>query len=93
MPDEMLTKYCKQRYIYKLEDLKVLKRLLELLNNVKNRSRPTTAYNETHSVLTYMGLWPFWSSELKPSNEYSIKQPSDFWKKELKFLPSIMISA
>ena len=53
----------------KLEDLTVLKRSPELLNNVKKRSRSTTAYNETYFVL---------SSDLKQSNEYSIKQPSDF---------------
>ena len=35
MPDEMLTKYCKQSNIYKLEDLRVLKRSTDLLNNVK----------------------------------------------------------
>ena len=33
------------------------------------------AYNETYFAL--WGLRPFWLSDLKQSNEYSIKQPSD----------------
>ena len=55
----------------KLEDLTVLKLSPDPFNNVK-----ITAYNETYFVL--WGLQPFWSSDLKRSNEYSIKQPSDF---------------
>ena len=37
------------------------------------------SYNETYFVL--WGLRPFWSSDLKQANEYSIKHPSDFWVK------------
>ena len=40
------------------------------------------AYNETYFVL--WGSRPFWSSGLKQSNEYSIKQPSDFWGKDVQ---------
>ena len=29
------------------------------------------AYNKTYFVLPYMGLLPFWSSDLTQSNEYS----------------------
>ena len=47
-----------------LEDLKVLKRSPDLLNNVKiattkhigRQSRSTTAYNGTNLVLAYMGV-------------------------------------
>ena len=81
----------------KLEDLTVLKRSPDLLNNVKigqdqlqlimkhilfyggcGHFRQVTqlAYNETYFVL--WGLRPFSSSDLKQSNEYFIKQPSDF---------------
>ena len=58
-------------YRNKLEDLTVLKRSPDLLNNVKKRSRSTTAYNETYFVL--WRLQPFWLSDQKQSNEYSIK--------------------
>ena len=63
--------------LVKLEDLKVLRRSPDLFDNVK-MSRSNTAYNKTYFVLPYLGLQPFWSSDLKQSNEYSIKQPSDF---------------
>ena len=36
------------------------------------------AYNETYLFYHIWGLLPFWSSDLKQSNEYSMKQPSDF---------------
>ena len=58
-----------------LEDLTVLKRSPDLLNNVKI-GQDQLRLNETYFVL--WGLRPFWSSDLKQSNEYSIKQPSDF---------------
>ena len=62
--------------ITKLEDMTALKCSPDLLNNVKKRSRSTTAYNEKYFVL--WGLPPFWSNDLKQSYEYSIKQSSDF---------------
>ena len=37
-----------------LEDLKVLRRSPDLLNNVKNRSRSTTACNGTNFLLPYI---------------------------------------
>ena len=62
----------------KLEDLKVLRRSPDLLNKVKI-GQGFTAYNKTYFVLPYLwGLQPFWSSDLKQSNEYSIKQPGEF---------------
>ena len=64
--------------INKLEDLKVLRRSPDLINNVKI-GKGFTAYNKTYFVIPYTwGLQPFWSSDLKQSYEYSIKQPSDF---------------
>ena len=62
---------------FKLEDLKVLRRSPDLFNNVKI-GQGFTAYNKTYFVLPYMGLQPFWSSDLKQSNECSTKQPSNF---------------
>ena len=61
----------------KLEDLKVLRRSPDLFNNVKI-GQGLTAYNKAIFVLPLWGLQPFWSSDLKQSNEYSIKQPSNF---------------
>ena len=52
----------------------VLKRSSDLINNVKIGQDNETYFNS-------WGLWPFWSSDLKQSNEYAIKQPSDFWGK------------
>ena len=59
----------------KLEDLTVLKRSPDLLNNVKI-GQDQLQLKMKHFVL--WGLRPFWSSDLKQSNEHSIKQPSDF---------------
>ena len=61
----------------KLEDLKVLRRSPDLFNNVKIGKGFTAIIKH---ILFYhiWGLQPFWSSDLKQSNEYSIKQPSDF---------------
>ena len=50
----------------KLEDLTFLKRSPDLLKMLKY-VKITTAYNETFFVL--WGLAPFWSSDLKQSNE------------------------
>ena len=59
----------------KLEDLKVLKRSPDLLYNVK------IGQDQLRLIMKhicFMGVAAFWSSDLKQSNEYSIKQPSDF---------------
>ena len=71
----VLMRHCELQSKHKLEDLTVLKGSPDLLN-IKNRSRSTTAYNDTYFVL--WALQPFSSSDLKQSNEYFIKQPSDF---------------
>ena len=65
--------------IGKQEDLKVLRRSTDLFDNVKiGQGQLRLIYKQ---VLFYhiWGLHSFWSSDhLKQSNEYSIKQPSDF---------------
>ena len=63
----------------KLEDLKVLRRSPYLFNNVKI-GQGFTAYNKTYFVLPYMGVAAILVKWQKKSNEYSIKQPSDFWE-------------
>ena len=55
----------------KLEDLTVLKRSPDLLDNVK------IDQDQLQLIMKHI-LFSFWSSDLKQSNEYSIKQPSDF---------------
>ena len=63
--------------ILKLEDLKVLRRSPDLFKYVKiGQGQLQLIINH---ILFYhiWGLQPFWSSDLKQSNEYSIKQPSD----------------
>ena len=62
----------------KLEDLKVLKRSPDLLNNVKIGHGQLRLIMKHILLYHIWGLWPFWSSDLKQSNEISIKQPSDF---------------
>ena len=60
-----------------LEDLKVLRRSPDLFNYVK------IGQNQLQLIIKHIlfyhiwGLQPFWSSDLKQSNKYSIKQPSD----------------
>ena len=62
---------------YQLEDLKVLRRSPDLINNVKLVKVLRLIIK--HILLYHIwGLQPFWSSDLKQSYEYSIKQPSDF---------------
>ena len=62
----------------KLEDLKVLRRSPDLCNNVK------IGQGQLHLTIKHIlfyciwGLQPFWLSDLKQSDEYTIKQPSDF---------------
>ena len=62
----------------KLEDLKVLRRSPDLFNHVK------IGKGQLHGILIkpilfyhIWGLQPFWSSDLKQSIKYSIKQPND----------------
>ena len=71
-------KYCYNVAILKLEDLKVLKRSPDLLNNVKIGQGQLWLIMKHNLFYHISGLRPFWSSDLKQSNEYSIKQPSDF---------------
>ena len=67
---------CKPNLILNLEDLTVLKRSHDPFNNVKiGQDQPRL---KVKHILFYGGLQPFWSSDLKQSNEYSIKQLSDF---------------
>ena len=65
----------------KLEDLKVLRRSPDLRNNIKIGQVQLIM----KQILFYhiLGLQAFWSSDLNKSNEYSIKQPSDFWGKDV----------
>ena len=64
--------------ISKLEDLKVLRRSPDLFNNVKISQGQLKLIIKHILFYHIWGLQPFWSSDLKQSNEYSIKQPSDF---------------
>ena len=43
------------KILHELEDMKVLRRSPDLLNNFEISSRSTTAYNEINFVLPYMG--------------------------------------
>ena len=54
----------------------VLKRSPDLLNNVKIGQDQLQLIMKRFFVL--WGLRQFWSGDLKQSDEYSIKQPSDF---------------
>ena len=60
----------------KLEDLKVLRRSPDLFNNVKIGQGQLRLIIKHICFTIFGGLQPFWSSG--QSNEYSIKQPSDF---------------
>ena len=62
----------------KLEDLTVLRCTPELFNNVKKGQGQLQLIIKHILFDLILGLQPFWSSDLKQSNEYSIKQPSDF---------------
>ena len=59
-------------YNIRLEDLKVLRRSSDLFNIVK------ISQGQLQLIIKHILLQPFWSSDLKQSNEYSIKQPNDF---------------
>ena len=58
-----------------LDDLTVLKRSPDLLDNVKIGQAQLRLIMKQFCS---WGLGPFWSSDLKQSNKYFIKQPSDF---------------
>ena len=64
-------------YIHKLEDLKVLRRSPDLFNYVEIGQGQLQLIIKHILFYHIWGLQPFWSSDLKQSNEYSIKQPSD----------------
>ena len=62
----------------KLEDLKFLRRSLDLFYNVKIGQGQLRLIIKHILFYHIWGLQPFWSSELEKSNKYCIKQPSDF---------------
>ena len=65
----------------KLEDLKVMRRSPDLFNNVKIGKGQQPLILIKHILFYHIILWGlqlFWSIDLKQSNGYSIKQPSDF---------------
>ena len=59
----------------KLEDLKVQRRSPDLFNNVKIGQSQLQRIIKHILVYHIWGVQPFWSSDLKQSNEYSIKKP------------------
>ena len=61
----------------KLEDLKVLRRSPDIFNYVKIGQGQLQLIIKHILFYHIWGLQPFWSSDLKQSNEYSIKQPDD----------------
>ena len=72
---------CILREIIKLEDLKVLRRSPDLLNNVKIGQGQLQLIREQilfYHVWPIMGVAAILVKRPKQSNEYSIKQPSDF---------------
>ena len=69
----------KQGPFLKLEDLKVLRHSPDLFNHVKKGQGQLQGILIKHILFYHIwGLQPFWSSDLKQSIEYSVKQPSDF---------------
>ena len=66
--------------IIELEDLKVLRHSSDLFTNVKIGQGQLQLIIKHILFYHIWGLLPFWSSDWKQSNEYSIKQPSDFWE-------------
>ena len=66
------------KYQLKLEDLKVLRRSPDLFNNVKIGQGQLLLIIKHILFYNIWGLQPFWTSDLKQSNEYPIKQLSDF---------------
>ena len=66
-----------QKVNLRLEDLKVLRRSPDLFNYVEIGQGHLQLIIKHILFYHICGLQPFWSSDLKQSNEYSIKQPSD----------------
>ena len=60
--------------------MKVLRRSPDLFNNVKIGQGQLRLIIKHILFYHIWGLQTFWSSDLKKSNEYLIKQPSDFWE-------------
>ena len=60
-----------------VEDLKVLRRSPDLFNHVEIGQGQLQLIIKHILLYHIWGLQPFWSSDLKQSNEYSIKQLSD----------------
>ena len=56
--------------LLRLEDLTVLKRSPDLLNNAKIGQDQLRLIMKHTLYFVLWGLWPFWSSDLKQSNEY-----------------------
>ena len=57
----------------RLDDLKVLRRSPDLFNNVK------IGQGQLQPIIKHILFYHIWGLQpFKPSNEYSIKQPSDF---------------
>ena len=67
----------KQNLLHKLEDLKALRRSPDLFNYVEIGQDQLQLIIKHILFYHIWGLQPFWLSDLKQSNEYSIKQPSD----------------
>ena len=73
------SKFARLNPIQKLEDLKVLRRSPDLFNHVKIDQGQQQGILIKHILFYHLWqLQPFWSSDLKQSIEYSLKQPSDF---------------
>ena len=66
--------------LWQLEDLKVLRRSPDLFNNIKTGQGQLQLIMKHILFYHILGLRPFWSSDLKQYNEYTIKQPIDFWE-------------
>ena len=69
--------FFKWKRIDKLENLKVLRRSPDLFDYVEIGQGKLQLIIKHILFYHLWGLQPFWSSDLKQSNEYSIKQPSD----------------
>ena len=64
--------------VYKTRGPEVLRRSPDLFNNDKIGQGQLQLIIKHILFYHIWGLQPFWSSDIKQSNEYSIKQPSDF---------------
>ena len=70
-------------FLCDIDKLKDLKRSPDLLNNFKMRQGQLQLIMKHILFHQILGLQPFWSSDLKQSNEYFIKQLHDFWEKDV----------